>query len=525
VVRSGAGDALGGAAGDALGAGYEFGPPLGPDVQVVPKGGGTFDWAPGEWTDDTQMASAILSPLAAGRTGPSLVAAVAAGFLTWYASHPADIGNQTRVALRQAGADPARLAAAAAAAQARNPEAAGNGSLMRTGPVGLTVAGSRAERARLVGAISDLTHPHPDCAAACVLSCDAIHRFRSLPPGPPQPSWIEHVRLGLDLLEDDQRGRWTGLLDTVAEGSPEEFAAKNGWVVDAFRQALGVLQATPVEKGPWASWHLRRSLERAVRGGGDTDTVAAIAGSLAGAAWGATAVPLSWQLLLHGSAVDADGVRTSTGADLARQSRLAANEGRSDAHGWPGGDSMLDHYRRVNPDDPLDLAIDDHLAVGNVHAVDVVEAEVFVSLCRMGPADLANGSQRLEVGLHDSNDPAANPNLCRSSPTSPRSSTRPPRPAGGSSSTASRPSTALRPPSRPSSSGAVCHLTRQPARPRRRRVGTCCRCSAGRWMSWPTPASEVTSPSRPSQAPGTRGNDTSRGVWIGASSLGKRRPW
>ena len=47
------------ACGDALGAGYEFGPPLGADVVVVMAGGGSFGWAPGEWTDDTSMAIAI----------------------------------------------------------------------------------------------------------------------------------------------------------------------------------------------------------------------------------------------------------------------------------------------------------------------------------------------------------------------------------------------------------------------------------------------------------------------------------
>jgi ADP-ribosyl-[dinitrogen reductase] hydrolase len=37
--------------------------------------------------------------------------------------------------------------------------------------------------------------------------------------------------------------------------------------------------------------HLRLALDAAVRGGGDTDTVAAIAGGLLGAAYGASAVP------------------------------------------------------------------------------------------------------------------------------------------------------------------------------------------------------------------------------------------
>src|SRR5258708_20220266 len=50
---------LGTAAGDALGAGYEFGPPLPEGAPVEMKGGGGFAWEPGEWTDDTSMAIAI----------------------------------------------------------------------------------------------------------------------------------------------------------------------------------------------------------------------------------------------------------------------------------------------------------------------------------------------------------------------------------------------------------------------------------------------------------------------------------
>jgi ADP-ribosyl-[dinitrogen reductase] hydrolase len=44
----------------------------------------------------------------------------------------------------------------------------------------------------------------------------------------------------------------------------------------------------------------RDALIRSVRRGGDTDTVAAIAGSLAPAVWGDTQVPLDWQGRLHG---------------------------------------------------------------------------------------------------------------------------------------------------------------------------------------------------------------------------------
>lgn len=47
------GTVLASAAVDTLGAGYRFGPALPDSEAVVMKGGGTFRWAPGEWTDDT----------------------------------------------------------------------------------------------------------------------------------------------------------------------------------------------------------------------------------------------------------------------------------------------------------------------------------------------------------------------------------------------------------------------------------------------------------------------------------------
>ena len=92
---------------------------------------------------------------------------------------------------------------------------------------------------------------------------------------------------------------------------PRDFKDKNGWVVAAFQGALAAVAGAS---------GVRDALIRAVRGGGDTDTVAAIAGSLAGAIWGATQVPLSWQRVLHGW----PGYRTD---DLTRLAMLAARGG------------------------------------------------------------------------------------------------------------------------------------------------------------------------------------------------------
>src|SRR3954453_519070 len=88
------------AAGDALGAGYEFGPPLPDDLEVRMAGGGSFSWAPGEWTDDTSMAVAIaeVSATGAGLRSDDAQDAIAARWAEWSVGAK-DVGIQTRQVL------------------------------------------------------------------------------------------------------------------------------------------------------------------------------------------------------------------------------------------------------------------------------------------------------------------------------------------------------------------------------------------------------------------------------------------
>ena len=107
-VHAGTGAFLGSAIGDALGAPFEFGsagdyasrfpqPVLGGTGEMC--GGGHFDWEPGEFTDDTQMALCLAESLVAcGGLDP---ADVWARWHTWAKSAP-DVGSITRAALRPA---------------------------------------------------------------------------------------------------------------------------------------------------------------------------------------------------------------------------------------------------------------------------------------------------------------------------------------------------------------------------------------------------------------------------------------
>ncbi len=156
-----AGAVVGSAAGDALGAPFEFGPAgvfstRFPDgVGLLCGGGG---WDPGEATDDTQMAVLVGESLL--ECGGSDLPDLFDRFRRWAASEPKDIGLQTEDVLTN-GEPWERAAALHFQVDGR---AAGNGSLMRatTSAVYFAHAGRTAtmESARRIPALT-----HGDRAA------------------------------------------------------------------------------------------------------------------------------------------------------------------------------------------------------------------------------------------------------------------------------------------------------------------------------------------------------------------------
>lgn len=296
------------AAGDALGAGYEFTHPAA-DAEIGMVGGGVFGWEPGEWTDDTAMTVAVAEVAATGVDLGSAAGldAVAAQFVRWFDSDPKDIGNQTRAVLSHRPAGGAAMQARARALPGRK---GGNGALMRTAPVALSCLGAGGTDVALVaaGEVARLTHDDPRVVQACRLWTYAI-RHAVL------HGTFDGVRGYLQVCPADVAGYWGPLLDRAERGSPDDFA-NNGWTVHALQTAWWAISTTDDSD----AGHLQRALEAAVRAGGDTDTTAAIAGGLLGARWGASAVPDRWRRILH-------GWPGYTAHDLTRLATAAARKG------------------------------------------------------------------------------------------------------------------------------------------------------------------------------------------------------
>ncbi|MDQ0260449.1 ADP-ribosylglycohydrolase/predicted protein tyrosine phosphatase [Sinomonas atrocyanea] len=391
------------AAGDALGAGYEFGSPLPDGAPVAMIGGGPFGFAPAEWTDDTSMAlplaECLLGQAAAVAAGETIDWTPAVrGWASW-ARDAKDVGSQTRAVIsaarRLASAEPVverseaepkpdgdrspssadvtatHFTAAAAEFLARTGRGAGNGSLMRTAPVALAYLGRPEEElARAAAEASALTHADPDAADACVLWCLAIRRAVL--------TGELDVRAGLPLLAPERRAVWEERIAVAEASRPADFP-NNGWVVEAFQGAWSAIASTaPAHAGPA---HLRAALEDAVRGGRDTDTVAAIAGGLLGAAYGLSAVPFEWRRRLHGW--------PGLGAlDLQRMGmELAHGEGRR-PWAWPAAASF-DHSDYVSPSatEVVEHPADPGVLLGAAPALRRDDYDAVVSLCRVGSED------------------------------------------------------------------------------------------------------------------------------------------
>ena len=407
-VDRAAGVLLGVACGDALGAPYEFGLPLGPDVPVAMKGGGSMGWKPGEWTDDSSMAIAIAEVTATGADVTTVAARdrIAARWAEW-ATNAKDVGVQTRTVLSAAthaarsrgetaptGED---LTSAAAEHDAVTGHSGGNGSLMRTAPVALAYLHDPDALVLAAQEISAMTHHDSEAGEACALWCLAIRQA------------VLHgtldVRSGLEHLSEDRARIWAARLDKAEASQPSDFE-QNGWVVEALQGAWSAITITAEATGPA---HLRLALEAAVRGGRDTDTVAAIAGSLVGGLYGASAVPAQWRRELRGW----PGLRAR---DLIRIGVLTARGGESDSAGWPATATM-DYSKFLGSNALTQHPHDDHVWIGGVDALDNLPdgVDALVSLCRLGstqvPAPGVDLRDHVEVWLLDESEPEKNPNL------------------------------------------------------------------------------------------------------------------
>jgi len=275
---------LGLAAGDALGTSLEFQPPGSFDPINEMIGGGPFNLAPGQWTDDTSMALCLAESLIQSR-GFDPVDQLKR-YLRWYqhghlssTGRCFDIGNTIHSALtrfRQTGE---------VYPGGTDPYSAGNGSLMRLAPVPMFYANDAAAAIEQSGNSSRTTHN-------VVPAIDACRYYGALLFGALKGEVKEIL---LSPYYSPIAGYWqdhplTSEIDEIAAGSykgrnPPHIVG-SGYVVRSMEAAL------------WAFYHsssFKEGALLAVNLGDDADTTGAIYGQLAGAVYAEAGIPLEWR--------------------------------------------------------------------------------------------------------------------------------------------------------------------------------------------------------------------------------------
>ncbi|MEP0764699.1 MAG: ADP-ribosylglycohydrolase family protein [Chloroflexota bacterium] len=239
------GCAVGAAIGDALGMPLEARPPRPLNHLLREMVSGRLP--AGSFTDDTEMALALAE---------SLLARLRRG-------DPWDV--------------------AAEAVQAMNRESAPNGSLMRCWPAALAYWDDPDALLRDSVLQSRVTHVHIDCLAACAFANTLI---AALLRGTAPAEAVSEALATVPLPDG---------LRVVVEGAASrrrEELPNTGWVRHTLESALwGLLTTGSFEE----------ALVQVVNLGHDADSAGAVAGALAGAAYGLAAIPARWRTALCGA--------------------------------------------------------------------------------------------------------------------------------------------------------------------------------------------------------------------------------
>lgn len=277
---------LGLACGDALGRPVEF-----KSSKAIQKeygtltemvGGGTWNKPAGTVTDDTDQMLCIARSLVENRE--FVPEDVARRFVNWYESGPFDIGNMTRDALSRLRGDEdswREVGKQVYEDLKTQPNAgAGNGSIMRCAPIAIAY---RDDTESLVESSIDsswITHADPRCTYGCALLNRTIAELIDSD---------EELEEAIEVCRERSDGEpgVEELLESV-EGVRElelQEVSGTGYVVDTLQASLYyALTAESFES----------AVVNAVNGGGDTDTVGAVTGALAGARFGASDIPERW---------------------------------------------------------------------------------------------------------------------------------------------------------------------------------------------------------------------------------------
>lgn len=280
---------IGHAIGDALGVPVEFASRTEMDNSPVEdmEEGGTYDMPKGTWSDDTSMALATLDSLAKDIIDYDDIMTKFCSWINDAKYTPAglvfDIGRATMKSLMNYMRGVAEAIDCGQKSEIDN----GNGSLMRIHPVSLYLAIKDIpleEKIEILHNVSSLTHGHIRSKIAC-----GIYSFIlwELLKEPTKESILVALQKAKEFYnENPELTHYNRLFDKTFIITKRDLIKSSGYVVDTLEAAIWCLLTTSSYKD---------CVLKAVNLGEDTDTVAAVAGGLAGLLYGYKNIPQEWK--------------------------------------------------------------------------------------------------------------------------------------------------------------------------------------------------------------------------------------
>lgn len=246
---------------------------------------GTYHQPFGAWSDDTSLTLCLIDAINQGYD----LNKVADNFVRFYEKgdftpqgQVFDIGNATRCAISrmEAGIEPVMCGGSS---EGDN----GNGSLMRVLPLAFYGSSLKNDsRVRLIEEVSSLTHAHKRSMLACIFYVQCASRLFV------GESKQAACRYAARFVEEHCKAAYENefrhfqyILNHDIQYFEETEIKSSGYVIDSLEAALWVF----LKSGSY-----QETVLRAVNLGGDTDTIAAIAGGLAGIYYGFREIPDRW---------------------------------------------------------------------------------------------------------------------------------------------------------------------------------------------------------------------------------------
>ncbi len=235
-------------------------------------------------SDDTEHAVMTLLSLRDSEGDERKFAKALASRLRWWlAAVPAGIGLATARSITKLwlGFSPSTSGVVSA----------GNGPLMRAPVIGLWFADNREQRESFIHASTSMTHRDPRALEASLIIAEATAMVGTETPGSDEIL----NRLERHVVSEEMRVRFAKLREHLgAKQSVRSFA-------DSFSRKQGFVSGFAPDTAAVAiyAWLLHRgdftaTVESVIHAGGDTDTVAFVAGSIAGAEVGIDGLNQAW---------------------------------------------------------------------------------------------------------------------------------------------------------------------------------------------------------------------------------------